>query len=82
MQGRKPLPLQFMKRFEYKVLKPGVSGTFMGWGGGLVNAEELTAELNRLGAEGWELVSAFDSSNSTGRTVNVLLLFKRELPTA
>ena len=71
-----------MKRFEYKVLKPDVSGTFMGWGGGQVNVEQVAAELNRLGADGWELVSALDTANSTGRTASVLLLFKRELPSS
>jgi hypothetical protein len=68
-----------MKRFEYKVLKPGVSGSFIWWGGGQVNEEEMSAELNRLGAAGWDLVSAFDTSNTTGRTASVVLLFKREI---
>ena len=71
-----------MKRFEYKVLKPDVSASFMGWGGGQVDVEQVAAELNRLGADGWELVSALDTANSTGRTASVLLLFKRELPSS
>ena len=69
-----------MKRFEYKVIRPSVSGTFMGWGGGQVDTGEITAALNQLGDAGWELISAFDTSNSTGRTACVILLFKREIP--
>ena len=68
-----------MKRWEYKVLKPEVSGPFGWWGGGRVSAEAIAEELNRLGSLGWELVSSLDTSNTTGRTVEVILLFKREL---
>jgi hypothetical protein len=68
-----------MKRWEYKVLKPEVSGQLGWWGGGRVNAEAIAEELNRLGSLGWELVSSLDTSNTTGRTVEVILLFKREV---
>ena len=68
-----------MKRWEYKVLKPEVSGPLAWWGGGRVDTDEIAAELNRLGSLGWELVSSLDTSNTTGRTVEVILLFKREL---
>lgn len=69
-----------MKRYEYKVIKPGVSGAFIWWGGGQVDADEMAVKLNRRGAAGWELVSAFDTNNTTGRTASVILLFKREIP--
>jgi hypothetical protein len=67
-----------MKRWEYKVITPGVSGAVGWWGGGRVDTDEIAAELNRLGSLGWELVSTLETSNTTGRTVEVLLLFKRE----
>jgi hypothetical protein len=44
-----------------------------------VDTDEIAAELNRLGSLGWELVSTLETSNTTGRTVEVLLLFKREV---
>ena len=68
-----------MKRWEYKILKPEVEGPFIWWGGGNVDAEGMADELNRLGSEGWELTSTFDTQNTTGRTTSVVLLFKREI---
>ena len=68
-----------MKRWEYKVITPGVCGAVGGGGGGRVDTDEIAAELNRLGSLGWELVSTLETSNTTGRTVEVLLLFKREV---
>ncbi len=39
--------------------------------------DELTARLNELGAEGWELVSVFDTSMLQGRTRDVVAVLKR-----
>ena len=68
-----------MKRWEYKILKPEVGGPFIWWGGGSVETEGMTADLNNLGRDGWELVSTFETQNTTGRTTSVVLLFKREI---
>ena len=76
-----------MKRWEYKVICPTADEWCRWWGGGKhvysgpgdKDVEKMTAELNRLGSLGWELVSTLETSNTTGRTVEVLLLFKREV---
>jgi hypothetical protein len=67
-----------MKRWEYKVITPGVSGAVGWWGGGRVDTDEIAAELNRLGSLGWELVSTSERL-SKGDTDATLLLFKREV---
>jgi hypothetical protein len=75
-----------MKRWEYKVITPGVSGAVGWWGGGKhvysgpedKDVEKMTAELNRLGSLGWELVSTSERL-SKGDTDATLLLFKREV---
>ncbi len=34
-------------------------------------------DLNQLGAEGWELVNVFDTNDRSGRTVQLVGVFKR-----
>ncbi len=67
-----------MKRWEYKVITPGVGGAVGWWGGGRVDTDEISADLNRLGSLGWELVSTSERL-SKGDTDATLLLFKREV---
>lgn len=43
-----------MKNFEYKVLE---AKSKMGFTDISLDTEELTLQLNRLGAEGWELIT-------------------------
>jgi hypothetical protein len=45
--------------------------------GGNVDGDVLTAKLNELGAEGWELVSMFDTNRAQGRTRDVVAVLKR-----
>ena len=47
--------------------------------GGLFNAEKFNHELQRLGWEGWELVSIFDTNRVQGGTRYVVAVFKRAL---
>ncbi len=51
-----------------------------GWVRAKVDPEATSAELNRYGAEGWELVSAFDVNEGHGRTSKIVALFKRPRP--
>lgn len=62
------------RRFEYQTifLEPG------GFLGGKLNKEEFDAALARLGAEGWELVSCFDTNQGYGTTRFVVAVFKRD----
>ena len=47
--------------------------------GGLFDSNVLTNELNRLGLEGWELVSTFDTTSAHGATRFVVAVLKRPL---
>ena len=51
-----------------------------GWVSAKVNPEAVSATLNGYGAQGWELVSAFDVSDGSGRTSKIVALFKRPRP--
>ncbi|MBI5433279.1 MAG: DUF4177 domain-containing protein [Planctomycetes bacterium] len=62
------------KRFEYETVffEPG------GFAGGKLNKAEFDAALARMGAQGWELVSCFDTNQGYGATRFVVAVSKRE----
>lgn len=64
-----------MERWEYRTIKV----TTKGFLGGILETQEFDIELNRLGAEGWELISCFDTNQSEGATREVVAVFKRKL---
>jgi hypothetical protein len=49
---------------------------------GHVNPREMQDVLNHYGHQGWELVSAFDTSAGRGGSRLIVLTFKRPLVTA
>lgn len=49
-----------------------------GFWGGVVEAGSFQMELNRLGAEGWELVSTTNTTQSYGSSKSVVCIFKRK----
>lgn len=62
-------------RWEYKTIKIDAKGTFAG---GKVDENALDQLMNRLGEQGWELVSALDTSMEGGKSRHVLAIFKRQ----
>ena len=48
-----------------------------GWFEARVDGDKITAALNRMGDDGWELVSAFDLNELHGRSSGIVALFKR-----
>ena len=60
-------------RWEYRTVLIDVAT----WLGPKIQPEALDAELDRHGAEGWELVSAFDVNRGHGHTSAIVALFKR-----
>jgi hypothetical protein len=62
-----------MTRWEYEVLKLEPGGLL----GDKMDDDEMKELLNRLGADGWELVSAFDTNYGEGATREVIMLLKR-----
>jgi len=47
--------------------------------GGKLDGKKLNDHLNRLGKEGWELVSTFDTNFTQGGTRDVVAVLKRPL---
>lgn len=64
-----------MKKFEYKTLKTREKGFWSN----KVDTDELGLYLNKLGFEGWELVSSVETNTYQGGTNEIILIFKREL---
>ena len=64
-------------KWEYKAVKLDASGVWLSQG--QVDEAGLESVLNQLGGQGWELVSAFDTSRGGGGTRDVILLLKRPL---
>lgn len=64
-----------MIRWEYKTVELNVK---QGWGGskGTMNTLEIDQQLNKFGADGWELVTAFDTEHTAG-TSAVFCMLKR-----
>lgn len=50
--------------------------------GGLFDSAQFNLQLNRLGWDGWELVSVFDTNQVQGGTRYVVAVFKRPLTDA
>ena len=63
-----------MKKYEYKVVKTQESGF---WNPKL-DIDTMENELNKLGSEGWELISVADTNYYEGATKEIVLFFKRE----
>ena len=64
-------------RWEYFVHTVSASGFLTT---GKVDAAELQQIMNHYGNQGWELVSTFDTSDSSGGSRFIVLTFKRALP--
>ncbi|HOP10924.1 MAG TPA: DUF4177 domain-containing protein [Oscillospiraceae bacterium] len=64
-----------MDKFEYYTYCYDTEG----WSGGKVDVVRLQAELNRLGEDGWELVSGTSSNQAYGQSRSLIFIFKRKL---
>lgn len=63
-----------MEKWEYQSIKLETEGLM----GGIVKVKDLDYELNRLGEQGWELVSCFSTNEANGRSREVIAIFKRK----
>ena len=61
-----------MTRFEYKTIKIPTDNA------NNVDEQTLDQQLNRLGTDGWELVSVFDTNAVAGASIYVVAIFKRQ----
>jgi hypothetical protein len=64
-----------MQKWKHKMVKLPTKGLF----GGKVDEERIQLVLDRMGAEGYELVSAADTAQSYGSSKYLLLFFKKPL---
>ncbi len=62
--------------WEYKLIKFDAARGFFSAAGD-IDADKATAELNALGADGWELVATFETNVVQGRTAHVTFVMKR-----
>ena len=62
-----------MEQYEYKLMKYDGKGLF----GGKFDLTEVDAEFNKMGKEGWELVSLMDTQEGYGKTKWIIATFKR-----
>lgn len=63
-----------MTNWEYKTIKVKLTG----FSGGILNTEDFDYELNKLGSQGWELVSAFTANAANGYSRDAIAVFKRK----
>lgn len=63
-----------MQKYEYFTYSFDPSGF---WGGS-VDTNTFQNELNRLGNEGWELVSSVSTSKVYGSSKSIVCIFKRK----
>jgi len=63
-------------RWEYMTLKLAAEGWFLG---GKLDVEKLDSQLNALGRDGWEVVSAFDTNQAYGASRDIVVILKRPL---
>jgi hypothetical protein len=74
-----------MQKWEYQIVYSKCERKKEGWAGlgAFKPSETLETEINRLGSEGWEMVSFVPSSNETslsighGEVSSFLCVFKR-----
>lgn len=64
-----------MKGWEYKVVKLAAAGWLIG---GNVDTSVMERDLDKLGADGWELATGFDTNQAGGMSREVILILKRQ----
>lgn len=64
-----------MTHWEYKTLEFEAKGF---WVGGIVDTDLLNDELNKVGADGWELVSMVNTNQYQGASRKIIAVFKRK----
>ena len=64
-----------MQKFESHLQKYDATGFW----GGKVDLAKMDIEFNRLGRDGWELVSIFDTNAGHGESRWIVATFKRPM---
>ena len=61
-------------KWEYQTIKINAKGFL----GGKFDEQQFDSMMNDMGAQGWELVSVFDTNQGYGATRDVVAVFKRQ----
>jgi hypothetical protein len=61
-------------KFEYKTLIYDTKGFF----GGKVDEDEFESTINGAAKDGWELINSFPTTEQSGATRCIVLIFRRE----
>ena len=64
-----------MDKWEYKTVKLDTTTFF---GSGNIEEDQLDIQMNKLGEQGWELVSALDTNATGGISKYIVTIFKRK----
>ncbi len=51
----------------------------LGFKGGYFNIDEFNHQLNKLGAENWELVTSFDTNEQNGKSRDIIAILKKHV---
>ena len=62
-------------KWEYKTIKLDTTKYFVA---SVFEEGKLDQIMNQMGAEGWELVTAFDTNVGSGQTKDIVAIFKRQ----
>ena len=62
-----------MQKWEYRTIKVDTKGIL----GGILDTTAFDGVLNQLGADGWELIAAFDTNQSYGASREAIATLKR-----
>jgi hypothetical protein len=62
-----------LEKWEYRTIKAELKGFL----GGILKIEDFDFELNKLGEQGWELVSCFVTNAAEGYSREAIAVFKR-----
>lgn len=63
-----------MEKYEYYTFIYDTKGIW----GGVVELNHFQNELNRLGEEGWELVSGISTTQGSGSSKSIVCILKRK----
>ena len=64
-----------MKKYEYRTILVSGKSAFQR----TIDVSKFTKELNKLGAEGWELVTSKSAQPEWGSYMGILFVFKRPI---
>lgn len=63
-----------MDKWEYTTIKVETKGFL----GGILDIEDFDSQLNKMGEQGWELVSCFSTNQGEGVSREAVAVFKRK----